>query len=55
MRGRYTIVQTGGRRDAFGRKSEPAQWLLIHKRDDAAVPGWDPEDHATSVNGAQQR
>ena len=49
LRGRYTIVQTGGRRDAFGRKSEPGQWLLIHKRDDAAVPGWDPEDHATSV------
>ena len=25
------------------------QWLLIHKRDDGAVPGWDPEDHPRSV------
>jgi bifunctional non-homologous end joining protein LigD len=49
LRGRYTIVQTGGKRDAFGRMSEPGQWLLIHKRDDAAVDGWDPEQHATSV------
>jgi bifunctional non-homologous end joining protein LigD len=49
LRGRYTIVQTGGKRDAFGRMSEPGQWLLIHKRDDAAVSGWDPEQHATSV------
>jgi bifunctional non-homologous end joining protein LigD len=49
LRGRSTIVQTGGRRDAFGRMSDPGQWLLIHKRDDAAVVGWDPEQHATSV------
>ena len=49
LRGRYTIIQTGGKRDAFGRKSEPAQWLLIHKRDEAAVPGWDAEQHAASV------
>ncbi|MEO8250903.1 MAG: DNA ligase D [Chloroflexota bacterium] len=49
LRGRYTIVQTGGKRDAFGRMSEPAQWLLIHKRDDEAVDGWDPEEQATSV------
>ncbi len=49
LRGRYTIVQTGGKRDAFGRKTEPAQWLLIHKRDEAAVDGWDAEQHPTSV------
>jgi bifunctional non-homologous end joining protein LigD len=49
LRGRYTLVQTGGRRDAFGRMSDPGQWLLIHKRDDAAVSGWDSEQHATSV------
>jgi bifunctional non-homologous end joining protein LigD len=49
LRGRCTIIQTGGKRDAFGRMSEPGQWLLIHKRDDAAVAGWDPEAHITSV------
>ena len=49
LRGRYTIIQTGGKRDAFGRKSEPAQWLLIHKRDESAVDGWDAEQHPTSV------
>ncbi len=49
LRGRWTIVQTGGKRDAFGRMTEPGQWLLIHKRDDAAVAGWDPEAHAGSV------
>ena len=25
------------------------QWLLLHKRDDHAVAGWDPEDHPRSV------
>ncbi|MGZ8563717.1 MAG: DNA ligase D, partial [Candidatus Limnocylindria bacterium] len=49
LRGRWTIVQTGGRRDAFGRMTDPGQWLLIHKRDEAAVAGWDPEAHTTSV------
>ena len=24
-------------------------WLLLHKNDDTAVPGWDPEDHPESV------
>jgi bifunctional non-homologous end joining protein LigD len=51
--GRWTIVQTGGRRDAFGRMSDPGQWLLIHKRDDAAVVGWDPELHTTSLKSGR--
>ena len=49
LHGRYTIIRTGGKRDAYGRESEPDQWLLIHKRDEAAVAGWDAEDHPTSV------
>jgi len=48
LTGRFTIVRTN-RRDAYGRKAEREQWLLIHKRDEAAVPGWDAEDHPTSV------
>src|SRR5512143_55786 len=56
LRGRFTIVRTSGR--GAGRGSRNAmpfeddageQWLLIHKRDDAAVPGWDAEDHPQSV------
>ncbi len=49
LRGRFTIVQTGGRRDAFGRPTDPGQWLLIHKRDETAVGGWDAESYLTSV------
>ena len=48
LTGRFTIVRTD-RRDAYGRKTDREQWLLIHKRDEAAVPGWDAEDYPTSV------
>jgi bifunctional non-homologous end joining protein LigD len=48
LTGRFTIVRTD-RRDAYGRRSEREQWLLLHKRDEAAVAGWDAEDHPTSV------
>jgi bifunctional non-homologous end joining protein LigD len=27
----------------------PDEWLLLHKRDEHAVDGWDPEDHPRSV------
>jgi len=49
IRGRFTIIRTGGKRDALGRTSNPDRWLLIHKRDEAAIAGWDAEDHPTSV------
>jgi bifunctional non-homologous end joining protein LigD len=49
LRGRFTLIRTGGRRDATGRQTDPDQWLLIHKRDEHAVPGWDPEEHPASV------
>jgi bifunctional non-homologous end joining protein LigD len=32
----------------FGRDGKD-KWLLIHRRDGAAVPGWDAEDHPASV------
>lgn len=41
--GRFVLV----RRDRPGAGKE--QWLLLHKNDDHAVPGWDPEDHPRSV------
>ena len=46
LRGRYVIVRTSGRKGAAPKDD---QWLLIHKRDDDAVEGWDPEDHPVSV------
>ncbi len=48
LRGRFTIVRTKPR---DGETGEP--WLLIHKRDEAAVPGWDAEDHPRSVKAGR--
>ncbi len=48
LRGRFTIVRTD-RRDAYGRSDDREKWLLLHKRDEAAVDGWDAEDHPASV------
>lgn len=39
LAGRFALVRRGGDRD----------WLLIHKRDEHAVEGWDAEDHPCSV------
>jgi bifunctional non-homologous end joining protein LigD len=54
--GRYTIVRTSGRGRGGGERGRMPfegdggeQWLLIKKRDDAAVGGWDAEDHPQSV------
>jgi bifunctional non-homologous end joining protein LigD len=43
LRGRFVLVRTG--KASAGKE----QWLVLHKRDDDAVPGWDPEDHPQSV------
>ena len=42
LKGRFVLV----RRDKPDGKED---WLLLHKRDDAAEPGWDPEEHPESV------
>lgn len=44
LRGRLVLVRRG-EPDANGAE----QWLLVHKHDAAAVPGWDAEDHPRSV------
>ncbi|MDP1820782.1 MAG: DNA polymerase ligase N-terminal domain-containing protein [Acidimicrobiales bacterium] len=46
LRGRFVLV----RRGAGGDKE---QWLLLHKADEHAVPGWDPEDHPRSVKSGR--
>ncbi len=53
LRGRFTLVHTGGRRDAGGRQRDPDAWLLIHKRDEHAEEGWNPEDHPASVRSGR--
>jgi bifunctional non-homologous end joining protein LigD len=49
LRGRFTIVRTSGRGTAARDGDGGDQWLLIHKRDDSSVGGWDAEDHPQSV------
>ena len=43
LSGRFVLVRT--RTDRSGKE----QWLLLHKHDDQAVDGWDPEDYPLSV------
>jgi bifunctional non-homologous end joining protein LigD len=44
LRGRLVLIRSG-RRDT----PESEQWLLLHKDDEDAVRGWDPEDFPRSV------
>ena len=41
LRGHFVLVRTG--------KGNGKQWLLIKKKEDHTVAGWDAEDHPTSV------
>ena len=43
LQGRFILVQRGRSRD------DSDQWLLMHKNDEYAVSGWDPEDYPQSV------
>jgi bifunctional non-homologous end joining protein LigD len=51
LKGAFVLLRTAG----FGRRRVPAtaalrqKWLLIHRRDDEAVEGWDAEDLPRSV------
>jgi len=54
LSGRLILVRRGrggsGGADGSGPDgSGPEQWLLVHKHDEYAVPGWDPEEHPVSV------
>ncbi|MGZ6267436.1 MAG: DNA ligase D, partial [Candidatus Limnocylindrales bacterium] len=48
LRGRFTIVRTKGW-SGGGNRSDRESWLLIKKRDEWAVEGWDAEAHPGSV------
>ncbi|WP_229706804.1 non-homologous end-joining DNA ligase LigD [Nocardioides deserti] len=47
LRGRLVLV----RRESKDLSKGPGkdEWMLLHKRDEHAVDGWDPEDHPRSV------
>ena len=55
--GRFTIVRTSRRPGSAPRAAfeddEGEQWLLIHKRDELAIAGWDAEDHPQSVRSGR--
>jgi bifunctional non-homologous end joining protein LigD len=44
LRGRLVLIRTAGPGD-----DGKEQWLLLHKHDEYAVEGWEPEDHPRSV------
>lgn len=46
LRGRFALVRT---RTTGGKE----QWLMLHKRDEWAVPGWSPEDFPLSVKSGR--
>jgi bifunctional non-homologous end joining protein LigD len=47
LNGEFAVVKI--KRRSTTRSSKGNEWLLLKKRDEYAVPGWDPEDHAKSV------
>jgi bifunctional non-homologous end joining protein LigD len=53
LAGRFVLVrrgkQDGGKQDGGKQDS----WLLLHKNDEHAVDGWDPEDHPASVKSGR--
>ena len=46
LRGRLILVRRGKNRPGSGGSD---QWLLMHKHDEHAITGWDPEDYPRSV------
>ena len=46
LKGRFVLVRTR-------RAGSQDQWLMLHKRDDFAVAGWNPEEHPRSVKSGR--
>lgn len=49
LRGRFVLLRT----DFGRRRGRKDKWLLIHRRDEHAVPDWDAEDHPESVKSGR--
>jgi bifunctional non-homologous end joining protein LigD len=52
LHGRFVMVRTDRSSGGSG-GSGKEQWLLLKKRDDVAVEGWDPEAHPESVKSGR--
>jgi bifunctional non-homologous end joining protein LigD len=50
LQGGFVFIRTEGR---FGSRDGRAKWLVIHRRDDTAIAGWDAEDEPRSVKTAR--
>ncbi len=53
LRGRFVLVRTHPRPGPAPAPGEQEQWLLIHKRDEQAVDGWEAADHPRSVRSGR--
>ncbi|MGH2357328.1 MAG: DNA ligase D [Candidatus Limnocylindria bacterium] len=53
LRGRFTLVRTNRRRGALDAGDGREQWLMIHKREESSVAGWDAEDLPRSVKSGR--
>ena len=49
LRGRFVLVRTGSGRQ----RGDQESWLLLHKHDEFAVDGWDPEQFPRSVKSGR--
>src|SRR4051812_45726511 len=49
LQGRFVLVKT----ERSGARSKQEQWLLLHKHDDFAVHGWEPEAFPQSVKSGR--
>ena len=45
LRGRFVLIKRNDKQDP----KHANEWLLLHKHDEYAVKGWDPEEHPRSV------
>jgi bifunctional non-homologous end joining protein LigD len=50
LRGGFVLIRTAG---LGGKEAKQDKWLLIHRKDDEAAPGWQAEDDPASVKSGR--
>lgn len=53
LAGRFALVRRNRNGGLDSQRGVRAQWLLVHKHDQHAVPGWDPERFPKSVKSGR--